>query len=129
MEKFLSVYGRGGIWMTKLLALSTLIMSLALLSMGEGTLIGALFVGYFTAALCCWTMTNRMSGAAFDEKKAVRQFRRGPFIRFGSLAAILALMAKISSSAFFVTIVGYFLFMFLAFGCLVASRLRKSDED
>ena len=128
MGKFLSVYGRGGIWMTKLLALSTLIMSLTLLSMGEGTLIGALFVGYFTAALCCWTMTNRMSGAAFDEKKAVRQFRRGPFIRFGSLAAILALMAKISSSAFFVTIVGYFLFMFLAFGCLVASRLRKSDK-
>jgi hypothetical protein len=115
--------------MTKLLALSTLIMSLILLFMGEGTLIGALFVGYFTAALCCWTMTNRMSGAAFDEKKAVRQFRRGPFIRFGSLAAILALMAKISSSAFFVTIVGYFLFMFLAFGCLIASRLRKSDEN
>ena len=129
MKKFLSVYGRGGIWMIHLLAVCTLIFFFVLLFQGRGDLIGALFVGYFTAALCCWTMTNRMSGAAFDEKKAVRQFRRGPFIRFGSLAAILAIMAKISSSAFFVTIVGYFLFMFLAFGCLIASRFLKSGGN
>ncbi|MGP1367355.1 MAG: hypothetical protein ACTTKW_08560 [Schwartzia sp. (in: firmicutes)] len=128
MNRFLSVYGRGGQWMLKLLAGCTLIGFFGLLSMGRGWLIGALFVGYFAASVCCWSLTNRMSRGSFDFAKAKKQIRRGPLVRFGSLILILSAMAQISTDAFFVAAIGYFVFLALAFGCLLASRLHKADK-
>lgn len=129
MNRFLSVYGKGGQWMLKLLAGCTLIGFLSLLSLGRGWLIGALFVGYFAASICCWSLTNRMSSAAFDLAKAKKQLQRGPILRFGSLMLILSMTAQISTDAFFVAAIGYFLFIALAFGCLLAYRLQKADEN
>lgn len=129
MNRFLSVYGRGGQWMLKLLAGCTLIGFLGLLSAGRGGLIGALFVGYFAASVCCWSLTNRMSSGSFDLAKAKRQLQRGPLVRFGSLILILSVTAQISTDAFFVASIGYFLFLTLAFGCLLASRLCKADKN
>lgn len=129
MRKFLSIYGKGGQWMLKLLAGCTLIGFFGLVSVGRGWLIGALFVGYFAASICCWSLTNRMSSAEFDLAKAKKQFQRGPFIRFGSLILILSAMAQISKEAFFVAAIGYFLFIALAFGCLLASRLHGIERD
>lgn len=129
MNRFLSVYGKGGQWMLKLLAGFTLIGFLSLLSLGRGWLIGALFVGYFAASICCWSLTNRMSSAAFDLTKAKKQLQRGPILRFGSLMLILSVTAQISTDAFFVAAIGYFLFIALAFGCLLAYRLQKTDEN
>lgn len=114
--------------MLKLLTGCTLIMFLQLLMMGEGVLIGALFVGYFAGGICCWSLTNRMGGA-FDEKKAYRQISRGPYVRIGSLCLILGGMAQISERAFFMAIAGYFLFVALAFGCLVAYHLSRIGKN
>ena len=129
MNRFLSVYGRGGQWMLKLLAGCTLIGFFGLLSMGRGWLIGALFVWYFAASVCCWSLTNRMSRGSFDLAKAKKQLQRGPLVRFGSLILILSAMAQVSTDAFFVASIGYFVFLALAFGCLLAYRLHKTDKS
>ena len=70
-----------------------------------------------------------MSSAAFDLAKARKQLQRGPILRFGSLMLILSVTAQISTDAFFVAAIGYFLFIALAFGCLLAYRLQKADEN
>ena len=70
-----------------------------------------------------------MSSGSFDLAKAKKQLQRGPMVRFGSLILILSVMAQISTDAFFVAAIGYFLFLALAFGCLLASRLHKTDKS
>lgn len=125
MKKFLSVYGRGGVWMMRLLAGVTLLIFLNLLTRGYEYLMWGLFAGYVAGAVCCWSLTNRM-GSAFDEKRAYRQISRGPYIRIGSLCLILGGVAEVSERAFFMAIVGYFLFMAMAFGCLVVYHLQKA---
>lgn len=70
-----------------------------------------------------------MSSGSFDLAKAKRQLQRGPLVRFGSLILILSAMAQISTDAFFVAAIGYFVFLALAFGCLLASRLHRADKD
>ncbi len=70
-----------------------------------------------------------MSSGAFDLAKAKKQLQRGPLVRFGSLILILSVTAQISTDAFFVASIGYFLFLTLAFGCLLASRLCKTGKN
>ena len=124
MEKFLSVYGRGGVWMMKLLAGVTLLAAVPILAAGEWLLIGGLFVGYAAGGIFCWTLTNRMGEGEFDAEKAAEQLQNGLFIRMGSLCLIMGLAAQVSRHFFLVALAAYLLFLGLAFACVIAARLR-----
>ena len=129
MKKFLSIYGRGGVWALKLLAGCTLMGALCFLFMGKPLLIGGLFVGYLAGAIFCWTLTNRMEDGHFDQEKAASQLQNGLFIRLGSLCVIMGLAAQVSKPFFLVAIVAYLLFLGIAFACTVAVRIKKNRED
>ena len=129
MKKLLSIYGRGGVWMLKVLAGCTLVGALIFLFLGKGLLIGGLFVGYLAGGIFCWTLTNRMEKGHFDEKKAASQLQNGLFIRLSSLCIIMGLAAQVSKPFFLVSIVSYLLFLAVAFGCVVADRIQKNRED
>ena len=70
-----------------------------------------------------------MSNANFDVRKAKCQIVRGPFIRMGSLFLILGGIAQLSAQALFTAATGYFLFLFLAFGCLLADRCHGGEKN
>ncbi len=129
MQKFLSFYGRGGVWTLKLLSGCTLMSAVVFLLLGKGLLIGGLFVGYFAGGIFCWTLTNRMEEGHFDQKKAASQLQNGLFIRLGSLCLIMGLAAQVSKPFFLVAIVSYLLFLGVAFACLIAARVKKNHED
>ena len=102
MQKFLSIYGRGGVWALKLLSGCTLMGAIVFLLLGKGLLIGGLFVGYLAGGIFCWTLTNRMEKGHFDQKKAASQLQNGLFIRMGSLCVIMGLAAQVSKPFFLV---------------------------
>ena len=129
MEKFLSIYGRGGVWTLKFLAGCTLMGAIVFLFLGKPLLIGGLFVGYLAGSIFCWTLTNRMEKGHFDEKKAASQLQNGLFIRLSSLCIIMGLAAQVSKPFFLVSIVSYLLFLAIAFGCVIADRIQKNRED
>ena len=129
MEKFLSIYGRGGVWALKLLSGCTLMGAIVFLLLGKGLLIGAFFVGYLAGGIFCWTLTNRMKDGHFDQEKAASQLQNGLFIRLGSLCVIMGLAAQVSKPFFLVAIVAYLLFLGIAFACTVAVRIKKDRED
>ena len=129
MKKFLSIYGRGGVWALKLLSGCTLMGAIVFLLLGKGLLIGALFVGYLAGGIFCWTLTNRMKDGHFDQEKAASQLQNGLFIRLGSLCVIMGLAAQVSKPFFLVSIVAYLLFLAVAFACTVAVRIKKNRED
>ena len=129
MQKFLSFYGRGGVWALKLLSGCTLMSAVVFLLLGKGLLIGGLFVGYLAGGIFCWTLTNRMEDGHFDQEKAASQLQNGFFIRFGSLCLIMGLAAQVSKPFFLVAIVAYLLFLAIAFACVVADRIQKNRED
>lgn len=127
MQRFLSIYGRGGVWALKLLAGCTLACAGCFLLAGEWMLIGGLFVGYLAGGIFCWTLTNRMRGDAFDAEKAASQLRNGLFIRIVSLCLIMGLAAQVSRPFFFVALAAYGLFIGIAYVCLIAVRVRKDS--
>ncbi len=129
MERFLSLYGRGGLWTLKVLAICTLLSAAVFLYLGRPLLIGGLFVGFLAGGIFCWTLTNRMKGEEFDQEKAASQLQNGLFIRLVSLCVIMSLAAQVSTSFFMVAIVAYLLFLVTAFVCLIAARVKKNRED
>ena len=129
MQKFLSIYGRGGVWTLKLLSGCTLMGAIVFLLLGKGLLIGGLFVGYLAGGIFCWTLTNRMEDGHFDQEKAASQLQNGFFIRMGSLCLIMGLAAQVSKPFFLVAIAAYLLFLATAFACLIADRVKKSHEN
>jgi hypothetical protein len=129
MQKFLSIYGRGGVWTLKFLAGGTLMSVIIFLFLGKGLLIGGLFVGYLAGGIFCWTLTNRMEDGHFDREKAASQLQNGLFIRLGSLCLIMGLAAQVSKSFFLTAVAAYLLFLATAFVCLIAARVKKNRED
>ena len=129
MEKFLSIYGRGGVWTLKLLSGCTLMSAVVFLLLGKGLLIGGLFVGYLAGGIFCWTLTNRMEDGHFDQEKAASQLQNGLFIRLGSLCVIMGLAAQVSKSFFLTAVAAYLLFLVTAFSCMIAARVKKDRED
>ena len=129
MQKFLSIYGRGGVWTLKFLAGGTLMSVIIFLFLGKGLLIGGLFVGYLAGGIFCWTLTNRMEDGHFDREKAASQLQNGLFIRLGSLCLIMGLAAQVSKSFFLTAVAAYLLFLATAFVCLIAARVKKDRED
>ena len=129
MQKFLSIYGRGGVWTLKLLSGCTLMSAVVFLFLGKGLLIGGLFVGYLAGGIFCWTLTNRMEDGHFDQEKAASQLQNGLFIRLGSLCVIMGLAAQVSKSFFLTAVAAYLLFLVTAFSCMIAARVKKDRED
>ena len=129
MQKFLSIYGRGGVWALKFLSGCTLMSVLVFLFLGKGLLIGGLFVGYLAGGIFCWTLTNRMEDGHFDREKAASQLQNGLFIRLGSLCVIMGLAAQVSKSFFLTAVAAYLLFLVTAFSCMIAARVKKDRED
>ena len=129
MQKFLSIYGRGGVWTLKFLAGCTLMSVIIFLFLGKGLLIGGLFVGYLAGGIFCWTLTNRMEDGHFDQEKAASQLQNGLFIRLGSLCVIMGLAAQVSKSFFLTAVAAYLLFLVTAFSCMIAARVKKDRED
>lgn len=105
-----------------------LLALISFISRGEFWLVGALFAGYVAAFICCWSLTNRMGHAAFDLQKAIRQLR-SPFIHMGSLFLILGGVAQFFCACSFTAAGGYFLFMLLALGCLLADRCHGGEKN
>lgn len=136
MKKFLRVfkgsfadYGEAGKRMLNLLMWLTLVVLDVLLQLGRLRLCWAVLVGYATAALFCWTLTDHM-GAGADRKSVSMQLQWGPAIRFGSLLAVLSAVGHFASrEAFLAVLVGYFLFLALAFGVWLSNLVRRAHRN
>ncbi|MBQ7516346.1 MAG: hypothetical protein IJS96_08700 [Schwartzia sp.] len=126
MNKFLSVYGRGGVLMLKLLTGFSLLAAIPISLMEDWQLFGGLAVGYATGGIFCWTLTNRADeGERFDERKAAEQLQQGTLIRIGSLCLIMGIAAQFSKRFFLVALAGYLFFLVFAFVSYVVFRLQK----
>ncbi len=125
MNKFLSVYGRGGVVMLKLLAGFTLLAAIFIYMLGEWQLFGGLAVGYATGGIFCWTLTNRSDDGKFDAVKAAEQLQQGTLIRIGSLCLIMGIAAQVSKRFFLFALAGYLFFLVFAFVSYVVFRLQK----
>ena len=129
MRKFLSIYGRGGVWALKVLAFVTLLGAVSFSLAGRWTLIGGIFVGYLAGGIFCWTLTNRMEGENFDMEEAASQLQNGLFIRIGSLCLIMGLAAQVSKGFFLVAVAAYLVFLGVALVCFAVDRVKKSRES
>ncbi len=126
MEEVLSGYVRK---LVRSLAICTLVMFIALLSAGEGTLIGALFAGYLAAAVCIWTLVYRTwRSASLDMASAKKQMLWGLCLRLVTCFTVLAVAAQISTRVFAVTALGLLLCYGLAMGHLVYYNIQSGKK-
>lgn len=136
MKKFLrifkgswTVYGDAGKRLLNLLMWLTLVVFDVLLQLGQLQLWWAVLVGYATAALFCWTLTDHM-GPGADRKSVAMQLQWGPAIRFGSLGASASAVGHFASrEAFLAMLAGYGLFLALAFGVWVSELVKRMHRN
>ena len=108
MKDFLSVLARRQV---KSLGVVTLMVLVPLLSEGNGSLVGALFLGYFTGGIFVGTMVYRIwSSASLSADGAKRQMLWGLVLRLGTLFVVLFTAIHISVQVFGVTALGFLLF-------------------
>ena len=126
MEEVLSGYVRK---LVRSLAICTLVMVIALLSAGEGTLIGALFAGYLAAAVCIWTLVYRTwRSASLDMASAKKQMLWGLILRLVTCFTVLAVAAQISTRVFAITTLGFLLCYALAMVHLVHYNIQSGKK-
>lgn len=126
MEEVLSGYVRK---LVRSLAICTLVMVIALLSAGEGRVIGALFAGYLAAAVCIWTLVYRTwRSASLDMASAKKQMLWGLCLRLVTCFTVLAVAAQISTRVFAVTALGLLLCYGLAMGHLVYYNIQSGKK-
>ena len=126
MEEVLSGYVRK---LVRSLAICTLVMVIALLSAGEGTLIGALFAGYLAAAVCIWTLVYRTwRSASLDMASAKKQMLWGLVLRLVTCFTVLAVAARISTRVFAITTLGFLLCYALAMVHLVRYNIQSGKK-
>ena len=121
MREFLSVFAKR---LLKSLGIVTLMVSLLLLSGGNGSLIGALLLGYFTGGIFVGTMVYRIwrsSGLSADGAK--KQMLWGLVLRLGMLFIVLFTAVHISVQVFGVTVLGFLLFYGLSLVHLVQGNI------
>lgn len=100
--------------MLKSLAVVTLMVAITLVSSGEGRLMGALVIGYVTAATFLWTMIYRIWRiAGLSPDSAKRQMLWGLALRLMVLVIVLFVAIHISVRVFSVVAAGFLLFYFL----------------
>ena len=112
MREFLSVFAKR---LLKSLGIVTLMVSLLLLSGGNGGLIGALLLGYFTGGIFVGTMVYRIwRSAGLSADGAKKQMLWGLVLRLGTLFIVLFTAIHISVQVFGVTVLGFLLFYALS---------------
>ena len=123
MKEFLSVFAKR---LGKSLAVATLMVSVMLFSNGEGSLMGALFLGYFTGGVFVGTMvyrTWRSAGLSADGAK--KQMLWGLVLRLGTLFAVLFAAIHISVRVFSVTALGFLLFYGLSVFHMIQGNMER----
>ncbi len=122
MKEILLASAKG---MLKTLAVVTAMTAVSLFSSGEGGLIGALLIGYVTAATFLWTMIYRLWRITdLSQGSAKRQMLWGMVLRLMVLFIVLAVAIHISVRVFSVTAAGFLLFYFLFMVHLVFENYR-----
>lgn len=112
MREFLSVFAKR---LLKSLGIITLMVSVLLLSGGNGGLIGALLLGYFTGGIFVGTMVYRIwRSAGLSADGAKKQMLWGLVLRLGMLFVVLFTAIHISVQVFGVTVLGFLLFYALS---------------
>jgi len=112
--------------MLKSLAIVTLMIGITLFAQGDGRLIGALFIGYVTAATFCWTMIYRIWRIAdLSAGSAKRQMLWGLALRLLVLFVVLFAAIHISVRVFVVVVLGFLLFYLLFLFHLVLANYRN----
>ncbi len=121
MREFLSVFAKR---LLKSLGIVTLMVSLLLLSGGNGSLIGALLLGYFTGGIFVGTMVYRIwRSAGLSADGAKKQMLWGLVLRLGMLFIVLFTAVHISVQVFGVTVLGFLLFYGLSLVHLVQGNI------
>ncbi|MBQ1509570.1 MAG: hypothetical protein IIZ54_01550 [Selenomonadaceae bacterium] len=121
MREFLSVFAKR---LLKSLGIVTLMVSLLLLSGGNGSLIGALLLGYFTGGIFVGTMVYRIwRSAGLSADGAKKQMLWGLVLRLGMLFIVLFTAVHISVQVFGVTVLGCLLFYGLSLVHLVQGNI------
>ena len=121
MREFLSVFAKR---LLKSLGIVTLMVSLLLLSGGNGGLIGALLLGYFTGGIFVGTMVYRIwRSAGLSADGAKKQMLWGLVLRLGMLFVVLFTAIHISVQVFGVTVLGFLLFYGLSLVHLVQGNI------
>ncbi len=112
--------------MLKSLGIVTMMVAITLFSSGEGRLLGALFIGYVTAATFLWTMIYRIWRVAESSSgNAKGQMLWGLALRLMVLFIVLFVAIHISVQVFSVTVAGFLLFYFLFMVHLVIANFRR----
>ena len=121
MREFLSVFAKR---LLKSLGIVTLMVSLLLLSGGNGSLIGALLLGYFMGGIFVGTMVYRIwRSAGLSADGAKKQMLWGLVLRLGMLFIVLFTAVHISVQVFGVTVLGFLLFYGLSLVHLVQGNI------
>lgn len=121
MREFLSVFVKR---LLKSLGIVTLMVSLLLLSGGNGSLIGALLLGYFTGGIFVGTMVYRIwRSAGLSADGAKKQMLWGLVLRLGMLFIVLFTAVHISVQVFGVTVLGFLLFYGLSLVHLILGNI------
>ncbi|MBQ1914322.1 MAG: hypothetical protein II178_03765 [Selenomonadaceae bacterium] len=121
MREFLSVFAKR---LLKSLGIVTLMVSLLLLSGGNGSLIGALLLGYFTGGIFVGTMVYRIwRSAGLSADGAKKQMLWGLVLRLGMLFIVLFTAVHISVQVFGVTVLGFLLFYGLSLVHLILGNI------
>lgn len=121
MREFLSVFAKR---LLKSLGIVTLMVSLLLLSGGNGSLIGALLLGYFTGGIFVGTMVYRIwRSAGLSADGAKKQMLWGLVLRLGMLFVVLFTAIHISVQVFGVTVLGFLLFYGLSLVHLILGNI------
>lgn len=123
MKDFFSVFAKR---LGKSLAVATLMVSIVLLSQGNGGLVGALLLGYFTGGIFVGTMAYRTwRSAGLSAGRAKREMYWGLALRMGALLLVLFVAVHISVQVFSVTVLGFLLFYALAVLHLIRGNMEK----
>ena len=121
MREFLSVFAKR---LLKSLGIVTLMVSLLLLSGGNGSLIGALLLGYFTGGIFVGTMVYRIwRSAGLSADGAKKQMLGGLVLRLGLLFIVLFTAVHISVQVYGVTVLGFLLFYGLSLVHLILGNI------
>ena len=108
------------------LAIVSLMVGSTLFAEGELALIGALFIGYFAAAVFLWTMVYRIwRSAGLGHPGAKREMLWGLALRFLVLFVVLFVAIHISVRVFAVAASGFLLCYFLFLAHLVIANYRS----
>lgn len=123
MKEFLSVFVKR---LLRSLGVATLMIALMLFAEGNGSLLGALFLGYFTGGVFVGTMVYRTwRSAALSADGAKKQMLWGLVLRLGTLFVVLFTAIHISVQVFGVTAMGFLLFYGLSLFHLIRGNIDK----